>query len=143
MVTTMSKDKKSNYAEEAAKLTGPKKKKDSAPKVKKCCYQGCPINASTAVNNVYSCCFHDSGQYHYDVTLAIKNNKKFLQNYNNMVRWSVQDWINNKDRLLNHPKVPMGENETPSGYISRFFTFISEKIKTEASEMIEKRLNHV
>jgi len=131
-----------NYAEESAKLKGSAKKKKSIPKVKKCSYTGCPLNAATVINGRYACNFHFDGDFHQEVTLAIRNNKMFLQNYNRMVKWQVNDWQKNKNRLLNHAMVPMEENETPSGYLVKFFNFIEQKINNESSDMATRRLQN-
>lgn len=137
------KTKKSNYAEEAGKLTAPKsRKKDSVPKIRKCKYSNCPINADTAINGQYTCSFHDTAHYHDDVTVAIIKNKSFRLNYNTMVKWKVKDWVKNKDRLINHKHLPMNEEEPPSLYLIRFFKFLSDKIKRESSEAVTKRINN-
>ena len=48
-------------------------KKKHIPKVKKCSYTGCPLNAATEVNGRYACNFHFDGAFHQDVTSAIRN----------------------------------------------------------------------
>jgi len=137
----MSTKKLVDYAKEAAKVDS-KSKKVHVPKVKNCRYANCPLRATTAINGQYACSFHDTAQFHGDVTLAIRNNKTFIQNYNTMVHMGVKDWQKAKKRLLNHPSVPMNEGESPSMYLVRFFNFIEQKIKNEASEMIIRRKNN-
>lgn len=136
-------NKKSNYAEEAGKLTAPKdKRKGKIPKIRKCKYSNCPINADTSINGQYTCSFHDTAHYHNDVTVAIRKNKTFLMNYNTMVKWKVIDWVNNRERLINHSHIPMIQEESPSLYLIRFFKFLSDKIARESSEAVTKRINN-
>lgn len=132
---------KNDYRKEMDKLDDNKKKK-SAPKVRKCKYSQCPINADTAINGQYTCSFHDTAHYHDDVTVAIRKNKTFLLNYNAMVKWKVSDWVKNKANLIEHKHVPMEEEESPSLYLIRFFKFLSDKIARESSEAVTKRINN-
>jgi len=131
---------KVNYADEAGKLKAPRGNKKTVPKVKKCMYTNCPINASTEVLGQYRCSFHESGHFHGEVTIAILGNINFIKGYNSMVKWDVPDWIGHKKWLQEHKNCPMQEDETPSHYLIRFFAWISEKIKLEASEHIERKL---
>jgi len=131
-----------DYRKEMDNLKSPEKNKKQVSKVKKCSYYNCPMNAAVFINGRYSCCFHTSPDYHDDVTVAIKNNKNFLKNYNAMVKWRVKDWQERKSHLMNHEFVPMLETDTPSGYLVRFFRFISTKISDEASATVKRRLDN-
>ena len=128
-----------DYKEEMDKLKGNQKNKRKPPPVKDCSYTGCPLKASILINGRYTCCFHYGTDFHNEVTIAIKSNKTFLQNYNSMVKWSVSQWQKNKDYLADHKLVPMLEADTPSGYLVKYFQFISNKINNEASINIEDK----
>lgn len=135
---------KPNYADEAAKLKGTEKKKKSVPKVKKCQYEGCPLKASSFVpeRGGYSCNFHHSGQFHYDVSISIRNNLSSIQGYNRMIRWEPRDWVKNRNYLLNRKHCPMGENEPPSMYLINYFNWLTNKIQDEATVIVLKRLEN-
>lgn len=130
---------KKSYAKEAAKLHGPEKKKKSVPKIKKCMYTGCPLNASTEINGQYRCLFHFSGDFHHEITIAIKQNINFIRAYSGMVKWRISDWKKHKDWLLTKENCPMKPKELPSLYITRSFFWLAKKIETEASILIERK----
>jgi hypothetical protein len=130
---------KIDYAEESGKLKGPKEKKKSVRKVKKCMYTGCPLNASTEFGGNYRCSFHFSGDFHHEVTMAIIENLNFIKAYSKMVKWRVSDWTEHSKWLLTKKNCPMEPKELPSVYISRSFEWLSEKIKDDATRHIENR----
>jgi len=133
----MSNDKV-DYAEEAGKLTG--KAKPKKPKVKKCQYTGCPLKACCVVLGSYTCNFHhhSSGQFHKEITIAIRSNKTFIQAYNKMVNWINNEWNDpvNKKWLLNNKNCAMLKDEPPSLYLVRYFNWLDTKVRAEATAMI-------
>ena len=127
-----------NYAKESAKVDANKGKK-VIPKIRKCMYTNCPINATTEVNGQYRCNFHESGHFHAEVTAAIVSNVNFINAYNKMVRWDVSDWYEHEKWLRNSAKLPMEALEPPSQYLIRFFAWVSGNIKSEATAAIERK----
>jgi len=128
-----------DYATEHAKIG---KKKKPIDKIKNCSFTGCPMNADAFINGMWMCCFHDSSDYHQDVTVAIRKNKSIIRTYNTMVRWKPADWKEHHKWLITKDNCPMGENEPRSLYILRYFNWISEVIKNDATTEINKRLQY-
>ena len=132
------------YATESAKVSKSKSEKEKSPSIDKCSYMGCPMNASTLLGGRYSCSFHESPDFHQDVTTAIISNMDLIRAYNRMVKWSVSDWnvVSNKGWLLNNSNCPMTDGEMASSYINRYFTWLSEKIKSDASSVTNYLLDN-
>lgn len=130
------------FNDEMDKLNDKKVGKKPNP-IRKCMYVNCPIAASTEVMGQYRCSFHETGYFHGEVTMAIRANVNFIKAYSAMVEWSVPDWKDQKVWLQENKNCPMAEGEVPSQYLTRFFSFLSDKIKAEASEHIERKTNGV
>ena len=128
-----------DYKKEMDKLNDNKKSGKPVDKPKKCMYQNCEMLAATTAEGRNRCAFHQTGDYHHEVTVSIKQNKNFINGYNNMVKWDVSDWAKHNNYLLNNKNCPIEQGELPSMYLVRFFNWISEKIANDASVLIEKR----
>ena len=128
-----------NYAKESAKLSK-KNNQKPADKPRKCQYQNCPMRAVSTVEGRSRCSYHHTGDFHHEVTIAIKQNINFINGYNSMVKWTVSDWTKHNDYLLNNKNCPMEQGELPSMYLVRFFNWISEKIQSDATILVNQKL---
>lgn len=119
-----------------------RKKKKEPERIKKCQYFGCPLSSSSSGSQGNVCNFHETPDYAADVTQSIVKNKKFIDAYSKMVRWSNDEWFTNKNWLTTNPDCPMTEGELPTLYLQRFYTWLGEKIKSDSTDIIQKRLQY-
>jgi len=125
-----------DYAKESAKAvnnvvyTGIKRK---------CMYQGCPMNATLLSADGNKCDYHDTGDFHQDVTESIINNLKFIKAYSKMTKWEGEQWQEQECWLLQNAHCPMIKGEAHSIYLVRYLAWIDDKIRNEAVESINKR----
>ncbi len=125
-----------------AALTKSTKKEKYVDHVDKCQYMGCPMSAAVKDGDGWKCAFHETPDYHQDVTEAINKNMKFIQAYSTMVKWDSDKWIENDSWLKTNINIPMKPNEPYSEYLIRYWKWISEKIKTDSTETINNRLRN-
>ena len=98
--------------------------------------------SSTSAGGNYRCSFHESGHYHGEVTMAIKENKNFIKTYKAMLKWNTSEWHKQDNWLKTNKNCPMGKDEPPSIYLVKFFNWLSEKIKSDATRHVESRVGH-
>ena len=121
--------------------TDARKRKDAnkPPPVNKCMYMGCPMRASIKDLDGYKCAFHKNGDYHYEITESIKKNIKHVHAYVKMINWSSIDWKTWSDYLSTTVYCPKEDEELNSLYLNRYYLWLSEKIKIEATDFIANK----
>ena len=107
-------------------------KKPYDPIPKKCMYIGCPMKPSWKDDDGYKCSFHENGDYHAEVSQAIRDNMSLIKAYNSMVNWSVVDWVDNNGWLRSNNHLAINEGEHNSAYVLRFWNWLCDKIQDES-----------
>jgi len=102
---------------------------------KKCCFQGCPLKVAMDTADGQTCGLHFQSAFPGAVTHAIKENIKYFTIYAKILRWSEEDWRKNQNYLENMP-FKMKQEEHRSIFLKNFFSWINEKVRSEASEKI-------
>jgi len=102
----------------------------------KCKYMGCPLKASSQINGEWACSFHDSPDYHQSVTEAINKRLSLITAYSKMLKWTSSDWESNHAWLKTNQHIQLQEDECRSIYLQRYYMWIIDTVKTEATELI-------
>lgn len=97
---------------------------------RQCDLPGCPLEASIMTTR-QTCTYHYNlnGGEADKVTLKIKQNLGYLNKYSEMVRWTMWDWKNKRNRLLDRKQFPLGEKEPYSVYLMRYKQWLEDKLQ--------------
>ena len=116
------------------------KKEKYIEHVQKCQYVGCPIKASVLDGDGHKCSFHETPDYHQDVTESVKSNIKFIGAYSTMVKWDAEKWIENDSWLKTNVNIKMVNDEPYSVYLNRYWQWLTAKVRDDSISIINSRL---
>jgi hypothetical protein len=119
----------------------------SKPRIVGCEANGCPMRAPASPDQAFAFCgFHEQGKLFHSkiplqhITTAIRHNIEDLRTYSKLVKWEPNHkrpghYVQMLKTLEEHPRYPMGADESFSMYLMRMYAGIEAKIFADAEEL--------